>query len=145
MDRQELLNKLDHVLEDARAGILATTDSEGKPHIRWLTPTVLKGREGFLFAVTRPGSKKVKQLGENPQAEWMIQSRELNEIINIRGTIEIIDNPALKTEIMEVMGSRLTAFWKVDLDKTEFVVLETRIMEAIYYQPMTGSRERIRF
>ena len=98
-----------------------------------------------MFAITRPGSQKVEQLRNNPLAEWMIQSRELNQVINIRGTVEIIDNPALKTEIMEVLGSRLTAFWKVDPSKTGFVVLETRIIEAIYYQPMKGSKERIPF
>ncbi len=88
---------------------------------------------------------KIKHLENNNSVEWLISTPSLSEIININGTIDIIDNPALKTEIMELIGHRLTVFWKVNLKKAEFVVLETKIDKAVYFDPMKGAKENITF
>ena len=145
MDQREMMNKLDAVIDDAKAAVLATTDGEGRPHLRWLTPGILKNHSGAIYCFTRPVSMKILELESHRDVEWMFQTRSLGEVVNVRGTIEVINNAALKSELMEIIGVRLTAFWKADLENTDFVVLETMITEATYYQPMTGKREKVIF
>jgi pyridoxamine 5'-phosphate oxidase len=145
MDRHELMYKVEQLLEDSKTGVLATLAEDGAPRMRWMTPTVLKGRTGTLFAVTSPDFAKVLQLSAHPEVEWMIQTRSLTQVASLRGKINVLDNPSIKAEVMESLAKRLTVFWKVNTEKTDFVVLETIISEATYFEPMKGRKETIRF
>ncbi|MBN1844043.1 MAG: pyridoxamine 5'-phosphate oxidase family protein [Sedimentisphaerales bacterium] len=140
MDRRQFMLRLEEILEDAKTAVLATVDNQGCPHMRWMTPTILRGREGLLFAVTTPATGKILHLEVQPEVEWMIQTRALTEVINLRGIMQVVDNPALKTEIMEVLGAWLNVFWKVNPNRSDFIVTETLIREASYFQPMKGQR-----
>jgi uncharacterized pyridoxamine 5'-phosphate oxidase family protein len=53
--------------------------------------------------------------------------------------------PIIKSEVMEHLAKRLTVFWKVNTEKTDFIVLETIIKEATYFQPMKGHKETVQF
>lgn len=143
MDMQELMASLERILNAAKSAVLATVDAEGRPQMRWMTPTVLHGREGVLYAVTSPRFAKVAQLGASPQVQWMVQTPSLDEVVTLTGRINIVDNPSLKAEITEVIGRRLSVFWRVNTEPTEFVVLETVIEEATLFFPMTGKRETL--
>lgn len=145
MDQQELMYKVEQLLEDSKTGVLATLSQDGTPRMRWMTPTVLKGRTNALFAITSPDFGKVMQLTLHPDVEWMIQTRSLNQVVTLRGKINVLDNPSIKAEVMESLAKRLTVFWRVNTEKTDFIVLETVISEATYFQPMKGQRETIRF
>ena len=145
MNQRELTNRLEEILDDAKAAVLATTDAEGIARLRWMTPAVLKHRPGTLFCFTRPGTEKVGNIELHPEVEWLIQNRALTEIVNVRGTAAVLDNPALKNEILETLGPRLNMFWKIDLEKTEFVVLETVIRQATYFQPIKAVVETVKF
>ncbi len=145
MTPKEIMNKLEIILDDAKAGILSTVDLQGTPRMRWMTPAILKDRPGFLYTVSSPDSGKITEILTNPKCEWIIQSPGLTEIVNLKGSITAIDNPALKNEVFELLGSRLTAFWKANPDKDEFIVLETAIEQAAYFKPMKGQRQVISF
>jgi pyridoxamine 5'-phosphate oxidase len=145
MDQHEIMYKVEQLLEDSKTGVLATIATDGKPRMRWMTPTILKGRPGVLFAVTSPDFTKIVQLESHPDVEWMIQTRSLNQVVNLRGKINVIDNPSLKSEVMEHLARKLTVFWKVNTEKTDFIVLETVLSEATYFQPMKGTKEHVRF
>lgn len=145
MDQHDMMYKVEQLLEDSNTGVLATVDNDGKARMRWMTPTVLKGRPGVLFAVTSPDFAKVVQLASHPDVEWMIQTRSLQQVVNLRGKINVIDNPSLKSEVMEHLAWKLKVFWKVNAEKTDFIVLETVITEATYFQPMKGIKETVRF
>ena len=145
MDQREIMYKVEQLLEDSKTGVLATIEKDGTPRMRWMTPIILKGRPDVLFAVTSPDFGKVLQLVMHPDVEWMIQTRSLNEVVNLRGKINVLDNPAIKSEVMEHLAKRLTVFWKVNTEKTDFIVLETIIKEATYFQPMKGHKETVQF
>jgi len=145
MNQTELLNKLEQILEDAKAGIMSTIDQNGHPRMRWMTPATIKGRPGVLFTVTCPYFSKISHLKAHPEVEWMLQTRSLDQIINIKGKVNILDNPAIKAEILEAIGSRLTVFWSNHCDSSDFIVLETVIEEATYFLPMKGWKETISF
>lgn len=145
MNNQEMMNKIEAVLEDAKAGILATVDAAGSPHVRWMTPVILSQWPDAIFAVTSPDFPKILQLDSNKKVEWMIQTRALDQIINVRGGINILDNPSLKAQVMEAIGKKLTVFWNINKQKTDFVILETVIEEASWFAPMKDLREIVQF
>jgi pyridoxamine 5'-phosphate oxidase len=145
MDVHELLAKLSKILDSAKVGVLATVDGENRPHLRWMTPTMVDGRDGLLYAVTSPKFDKVKDLEGNPEVEWLIQTRPLDAIVTLRGSMSAINNPQLKSEILEAIGRNLQIFWRVNPDETDLVVLETVIREAEYMEPLAGVSEQVAF
>jgi general stress protein 26 len=142
MTKKEFLGALDAIIDDAQVGILATTDPDGRPAMRWMTPATVRGRPGCLYAVTSPAFRKIRHLASHPEVEWMFQTPELNKVITVRGRISIIDNPQLKSEVLESIGRRLEVFWRVN-EKTEFIVLETAIDGISIFHPMQHSRESV--
>lgn len=145
MDQRAMMNKLDAILDDAQAAVLATVDANGRPRLRWMTPIILNADAAVIYAVTPPQASKINDLHAHPQVEWMIQSKPLDEVANVRGVISVIDNPALKREVMSALGPRLKVFWNINITKTDFVVLETRIQQVCYYHPMKSDHVRVQF
>ncbi len=145
MDQREFINKIDQILDNAKTGILTTVDARGKPHSRWMTPVVLKSVGPVVFAFSIPGAKKIGHIQKNPAVEWIIQTKDLREIVNISGTAEIVDNPSVKTDLLEVLGPRLSMFYKVNENSQEWVILETKIESGTYFRPVAGIRETVEF
>ena len=87
----------------------------------------------------------LSQLDAQGQIEWMIQTRALDQVVNVRGRISVVDNPSLKAQITEAIGRRLAVFWKVNGSSTDFVILETEIEEACWAMPLKGVKEVVRF
>ena len=139
MEKKEILDVLTSIVDESHVGVLATVDSEaasgGAPSMRWMTPSMISGRPGFLYAITSPHFRKVKHVGDNPEVEWMIQTRDLNRIVSVRGRARVVDNPSLKSEVMEAIGKRLEVFWRVNR-KTDFLVLETEIHIVTFFRPL---------
>jgi pyridoxamine 5'-phosphate oxidase len=145
MKQSDFIVELDEIIEDARAGLLATVDSEGAPHMRWMTPAVLKERPRAVYAVTSRNFAKKEHLSENPKVQWMFQSRSLNKIIYLNGTVNLVDNSSMLNEVLEVVGPRLRVFWNVNTDESSLIVLETIIEEGSLFLPMKGVKEKVRF
>lgn len=145
MDSRTMLDALERVLESAKIAVLATVDADGAPHMRWMTPAFVRGRDGFLYAVTSPDFDKAKEIEANAQVEWMVQSKSLNEIIQVTGSMAIIDNPSAKAEVLEAIGGHLGTFWKMNPDQSKMVVLETSIEEIKQTKPISGERNVVSF
>jgi len=145
MNANEVMNIIGEMIEETKVGMLATVDGEGKPHLTWMTPAILKGRPDTIFCVTSAKSEKVANIQAKPDVEWMLQSRALDRIVTLKGKINILDNPAIKAEVLENIGKKLTVFWKINEKDPEFVVLETCIQEGEYQLPVKGKSEVVRF
>ncbi|MFQ3620195.1 MAG: pyridoxamine 5'-phosphate oxidase family protein [Spirochaetales bacterium] len=143
MTVQEMLRKLDGLLETSRVGILTTVDAKGYPRSRWMTPTFVPGREGMLYAVTSPSFMKTTEIQTHPQVGWIFQTKGLDEIMTVQGKIQIIENPALRSEVQEALGRNLTIFWRVNPKEHDLVVLETVIEEITYFNPMKNERYKV--
>ena len=140
MDWNTLLDVSERVLDHSHAAVLTTVDADGRPRGRWMVPCFLRGRRDALYAVTSPTFDKVGQIEANPRVTWLIQSKAVSEVVEITGTARVIDNPALKSDVLEALGSYLAAFWKVNAYETDLVVVETTIEELRYVKPMSGER-----
>ena len=145
MDSREVMNRLGAIIEAHGTGLLATVDQEGNPHLRWLTPTLLRERPGAIYAITAPRFAKVVQARAHPRIEWMFQTPVLDEIISVRGSINVVENPSLRAEVLEVLGPRLRTFWKLAHDARDLVVLETVVEEATQLLPMEGRKNIVKF
>ena len=143
MNKTELTGALDAIIDEVEVGVLATISPDGRPAMRWMTPTQIKGRQGFLYAVTSPNFRKTRHLASQNSVEWMFQTPELNKIVTVTGEISIVDNPQLKSEVLEAIGRRLEVFWRVNR-KQEFIVLETRIDQIKLFRPMKQERHGTR-
>ncbi len=145
MEKNEMLQLLETIIEDARAAILATVDDKGIPATRWVSPAILSGRSGVIFAITAPRSNKVRHVKSNTRVQWIFQTRSLDKIINVEGKVNLLDNPSIRSEVLEVVGPRLVAFWKINVDERDLLVLETVIEKATYYLPMKGTKQTVTF
>lgn len=145
MEKREILGAIERIIEEAKTAVLATVDEEKRPHLRWMTPAMLRGREGAIFAVAYRTSQKVKQVRSNPRVQWILQSPALDRIAVVDGRVNIVDNPSIRSEVLEVVGSRLRAFWKMYGDERDLLVLETVVERAQYYLPMKGIKETVSF
>jgi len=140
MDANAILDVMEQVIDDSHTGVLVTVDQEGNPSSRWMTPTVIRGRTGFLYTVTVPAFRKAGHIERNALVEWMLQTRSLSKIVNVRGRAQIIDNPALKSDVLESIGGHMAVFWKINSDSADFVVIETQIEHLDYFEPTKGRR-----
>jgi general stress protein 26 len=145
MDSQDIMSKIQMIIDAHGAGILATADKQGRPHVRWLTPAVFPNKPGFIYALTLPTFAKVGQVRSTPHVEWIFQTPTLREIVTARGKASVVDNPSLRSEVLEALGRHLYAMWKLTLEARDLLVLETVIEEATYYQPMSGEKQVVSF
>jgi len=145
MKQNVFLAELDEMIEDAKAGLLATVDADGAPHMRWMTPAILKDRNGAIYSVTSRNFAKKEQLSGNSKVQWMFQSRSLNKIIYINGMVNLVDNSSMLNEVVEVVGPRLRVFWNVNTDESSLIVLETIMEEGTLFLPMKGIKDKVRF
>ncbi len=141
MQLHEMLAVMERILESGKTAVLGTVEApDQRPRLRWMTPTTIRGRNGFLYALTSPDYAWVRNLSENTPVEWMLQTAALNEIVYLRGGLNVIDNPALKADVQEALGGHLTVFWTNIPDESNLVVLESQIEEIVYFKPMSSER-----
>jgi len=142
MDAAELIRRMERLVGASKVGVLTTIDTSGFPRSRWMTPTFLKGRPGFVYAVTSPKSGKAEQIRGNPKVEWTFQSTVLDEILSAVGPAALIDDPQFKAEVLEAIGPNLPIFWRVNPDSRNLIIVETAISEIACFFPMRNERHR---
>jgi general stress protein 26 len=145
MNKQELLSIVHTILDEVKTGILATCDKDGTPHVRWVSPGCPKERAGAVYIISSEEMTKVEHIRQNPTVELMLQTVSLDKIVTLRGKMNVLENPSIRSETLECIGPRLNVFWKMKDGNSDLVVLELVIEEGSYYQPMRGIRETVRF
>ena len=58
MNKFDALRQLEEILSEARSAVLATTDKDGIPRLRWMNPVFLKDKAGTFYCLTSPGFEK---------------------------------------------------------------------------------------
>ncbi|TVR90664.1 MAG: pyridoxamine 5'-phosphate oxidase family protein [Spirochaetaceae bacterium] len=140
MEIKQMFESLERILEKSKIATLSTIRSNGYPSMRWMTPALLRGQTGFLYAVSSSEFAWTQSLAENPQVEWMIQTAPLQEIMHVNGRMQVIDNPALRADVQEAIGGFLQTFWKNIPDESSLIVLETVIEGMTYFRPTVGEK-----
>ncbi len=141
MEFNALFAAMERVMDDSRAAILSTVDQDGCPRSRWMVPALLRGNRDAIYAVTSQQFDKVAQINSRADVTWLIQSKAFDEVIEVFGKAAAIDNPMLKSDVLEALGNRLSTFWHVAPSETELIVLETVIEKIDYFRPIDGTHE----
>ena len=145
MNQSEIVYEASEIIEKSGTAVLANVDKNGFPVMRWMSPVFLKGNIDSIYALTSPKFGKSEALSDNPRVQWLIQTAALERIITLKGTIQLIDNVSLRSELIESIGSRLRPFWQLNNDTSEMIVLETVIEEGLIFYPVKGRKERVVF
>jgi general stress protein 26 len=138
MEAGKLLGALERVLDTSSSAVLSTVDIDGAPQSRWMVAGVLRGAPGYLYAVTAPRFSKVEQIKHNPRVHWLVQSPGFEDVLQVAGDAVIVDNPALKSSVLEALGQSLTTFWSINAGAGDLVVIETAITAIEYTRQSTG-------
>jgi pyridoxamine 5'-phosphate oxidase len=145
MNAEQIMNEIQSIIDDARTAVIATVDNDNSPHMRWVTPGLLKDHPRSVFIITSPSFAKAIHAMENPTVEWMFQTRALDKVVNTQGTASILDNPSIKSEVLEVVGARLRTLWHLSEDQHSMIVMETVLEKAAYFLPAKGTKETVSF
>jgi general stress protein 26 len=145
MLKHEIMGIIGSMIDDTHAAVLATVDKNCVPHIRWVTPGCIEERSGTIFMISAVNLAKIEQIRINPKAQMLFQTKSINRIITVEGTVNILDNPSIRSEVLECVGKHLHAFWKINNPENELVVLEMIIERATVYDPQKGTRISVDF
>jgi len=129
------LEALRSLVGDVHIGLLISQGSDSYPDSRWMTVTLLEREHSCLYSVSIAGTRKIKDIEANNRVAWSFQTPSLDRIVSVRGRACVLDNPRLKAEVLENLGSRLENFWQINPDPGKLVVIETYIEKATLYLP----------
>ncbi len=135
----EPIEELRALLDTAKVGFLTTIGTDGYPRGRWMTPTMLPGEPGFLYCVSMAGSRKAVEIQADQKISWSFQTATLSKVVTARGSAVVLDNPQLKAQVLEALGSNLSNFWRINPDAKHLIVIETAIERVSLYRPAEGS------
>ncbi len=141
MTKKQMINKIDEMIDQTKTGVLTMVTKNGQSHMRWMVPAIIKDRLDSIFTVATPKASFLSPDAYEEGVHWMLQNKNLDEVVHIRGKINVLDHPSIKMEIIEAIGPNLEMFWKINYTDTEFVVLETVIETAVYYKPLKGTEK----
>ncbi len=138
-NKRELFECITEILEETKVGVMTTVDDNNHPHARWMVLSLLKDSEKCFYAISSPNAHKCHDIKNNPNINLLIQDKALTKVISITGKAQIIDNPSLRAQVIENIGSKLSTFWRVNSDRDYgFIVIEILPEEANYLESFTG-------
>lgn len=98
----------------SRPGVMATVDSEGQPHVRWMATLSLQ-EFPHLYALTAPNSRKVEHLRRNPRVSWLFTNDVSSAVVNLSGTATIITDKGAVNRIWRMIEDKSKAYF-LELD-----------------------------
>ena len=83
---------------------LATASKKGELHI---VPVSYVWHEGFVYVVTDYGTRKLRNLRENPNAAVLVDTDATRKVMMVSGTVQLIEKGEEYRRIYKVFHSRL--------------------------------------
>ncbi len=92
-------------LENNEMCRFATSSAKGEPHI---VPVSYVWDQGHAVIVTDYGTRKLKNLRENPQAAILVDTNRTNKLIMLSGPVEIIEKGEEYRRLYKLFYSKLS-------------------------------------
>lgn len=126
-DSEDIIGLVKGLVNGEHPGILCTIDRNGLPRARWMSTLDFKSFPVF-HSLTAPGSRKVAQIREHPEVQWMFSNHDKSLIVNLTGTARILTEVrTLKRVWQEVVDKSRTYFLDQFAEGLGFVVIETTV------------------
>ena len=120
----------------SKQALLATADANGKPHATYMNVLADSSLEKII-SITTPDTQKIKNLGENPCAEWMFASPSLESMVYLSGPTEIVTGQEA-INYWNSMPGKSKAYYRqyCETDSPEkFSIICTRVEKVLYCRP----------
>lgn len=133
----EQFRMVSSLIGEGGLAVLTTCGNDGMPHATWMNAVVIDGlRE--VVAITSPESRKVLNLEENSQAEWMFTSPSFETVAHLSGISTIVgEEEALK--YWDLVPHKSRGFYrhyrKPELH-SDFAIIRTTVSNVKLVKPM---------
>lgn len=94
----------------SRPGVLATVDSEGAPHVRWMATLSLR-EFPHLYALTAPDSRKVEHIRRNPRVSWLFTNEASSVMVTLKGVATIVTEKSAVNRIWRMIEDKSSAYF----------------------------------
>ncbi len=102
MDKAQVINAAKELVKANRSFVLATVDRKNTPQIRWMGAAYME--EPFtLYMATGATSRKVEQIGANPQSQLLFQTEDFSRVATLTGLSSLVTDGELKHRVWEAM------------------------------------------
>ena len=120
----------------SKAAVMTTANSIGQPHAAWMNVLVDSSME-TVVAISAPTTQKIKNLQENPSAEWMFASPSMESVAYLTGPTEILTGE-LAQNYWNCMPGKSKAPYKnysTSDDHNDFAIICTKVDNVVYCRP----------
>jgi len=91
-------------LEENELCRLATASKKGEPHI---VPVSYIFHDGLVYVVTDYGTRKLRNLHENPHAAILVDTNATRKLIMISGSVQLVEKGEEYRRLYKLFHSRL--------------------------------------
>ena len=113
-------------MKQNRIGYLATTDAEGKPHVRVIGLNFID--DGKLYYALATTKGMYEQIQNNPEIELAVSQPDFSKVIRVHGKAFIDDHMEIKQKLFDYSPTLKNLYKSPD----------NPIFKAMYIQPETA-------
>jgi general stress protein 26 len=139
-DSEDIIGLAKTLVNGRHPGILGTVDEHGKPALRWMS-TFSFDEFPVFHTLTAPGSRKVEQIQQHPDVNWMFFNQDMSLILNLVGKARVLtDTRTLKRVWRQVEDKSHPYFLDRYAKGPGFVVIETTVEKIECNSPQNALR-----
>jgi general stress protein 26 len=139
-DSDDIIGLAKTLVDGRHPGLLCTVNLEGKPEVRWMS-TLSFDDFPIIHTLTGPDSRKVAEIKQRPDVNWMFSNHDRSLILNLIGRARVItDTPTLKRVWKQVEDKSHAYFLDQYAKGPGFVVIETTVEAIECTSPKNGFR-----
>jgi general stress protein 26 len=126
-DSDDIIGIAKSLVNGRHPGILCTVDRDGKPHARWMSTFAFDDFPVF-HTLTAPNSRKVIEIKERPDVNWMFSNHDMSLILNLTGKARVLADTRTCKRIWKKAKDKSHIYFLDQFGKSPgFVVLETKV------------------
>ncbi|HEY5895599.1 MAG TPA: pyridoxamine 5'-phosphate oxidase family protein [Chthoniobacterales bacterium] len=139
-DSEDIIGLAKSLVNGRHPGILCTVDQEGKPAVRWMS-TLSFDEFPIFHTLTSPNSRKVGQIQQHPDVNWMFSNSDKSLILNLIGKAKVLTETRTLKRIWKKVEDKSHAYFLQEYAKAPgFVVIETSVTAIECSSPMNALR-----
>lgn len=127
IEKKNVIGLVKTLVEAGLPAVLSTVDQNGNPQLRWMS-TLSFEEFPIFYSLAAPESRKVAQIKQHPNVNWMFSNHDLSLIVNLIGRARILeDTTTLKRIWKQIKDKSRTYFLDQYVKGPGFVVIETTV------------------
>ncbi len=147
MNTHELLQRVRQIIHDSTGGrgigILTTVSKNHRPHATWMG-TLASPSLDRLVTMTSPDSRKVQNILENPNVEWLFTNSTMTELVYLCGKGKVLkDMECIKTAWNQMPDKSRAYFLSHENVGITFLIIETQVESIEYRLPQEDREHRL--